>query len=155
MHLLGEVANQTWLRLEDLLQDLDLDRDKERQAFIEDTQEFFRKRLAIYEHERNQLENHVKNLEEQMFQLFDELQLPRISIDRQKFTLVAQRKLINEKIDELKELILGRDKELIQLRESIKIKTKFIGNIHINVDEVRRKISFSFALTHSEGYGAG
>ncbi|CAF0843091.1 unnamed protein product [Adineta ricciae] len=137
MHLLGEIANQTWLRLEDLLQDLELDRDKERRAFIEDTQEFFRKRLAIYEQERNELENHVKNLAEQMFQLFDELQLPRISIDRQKLTLMAQRKLINEKIDELKELILERDKELIQLRESITIKMKFIGNIHINVDEIK------------------
>jgi hypothetical protein len=137
MHLLGELANTTWLRLEDLLNNLDLDSEKERQVFVDDTRQFIEQRLAIYEQQRNQLENHVKKLSEQMYQLYDELQLPPIIFDNNQMTLINKRKLINEKIDQLKNMIFERDKELIQLRQLINIKVKLIGNIIINTDQVR------------------
>jgi len=137
MHLLGELANITWLRLEDLLNNLDLDSEKERQVFVDDTRQFLEQRLAIYEQQRNQLENHVKKLSEQMYQLYDELQLPPIIFDNNQMTLINKRKLINEKIDQLKNMIFERDKELIQLRQLINIKVKLIGNIIINTDQVR------------------
>jgi hypothetical protein len=137
MHLLGELANTTWLRLEDLLNNLDLDSEKERQVFVDDTRQFLEQRLAIYEQQRNQLENHVKKLSEQMYQLYDELQLPPIIFDNNQMTLIQKRKLINEKIDQLKNMIFERDKELIQLRQLINIKVKLIGNIIINTDQVR------------------
>jgi len=137
MHLLGELANRTWLRLEDLLNNLDLDSEKERQVFVDDTRQFLEQRLAIYEQQRNQLENHVKKLSEQMYQLYDELQLPPIIFDNNQMTLINKRKLINEKIDQLKNMIFERDKELIQLRQLINIKVKLIGNIIINTDQVR------------------
>jgi hypothetical protein len=136
MNPLGELANQTWLRLEDFLRDFD-DIDQERQLFIEDTHLFFEQRLSIYEKRRNELENHLKQLLEEMYQLFDELQMPRITFDNQQLTLREKRKLIHEKIDQLKNLIFERDKELIQLRQLIIHKAKFIGNIQINTDEVR------------------
>jgi hypothetical protein len=138
MHLLGELANTTWLRLEDLLNNLDLDSEKERQVFVDDTRQFLEQRLAIYEQQRNQLENHVKKLSEQMYQLYDELQLPPIILDNSQMTLINKRKLINEKIDQLKNMIFERDKELIQLRQLINIKVKLIGNIIINTDQVRK-----------------
>jgi hypothetical protein len=137
MHLLGELANTIWLRLEDLLNNLDLDSEKERQVFVDDTRQFLEQRLAIYEQQRNQLENHVKKLSEQMYQLYDELQLPPIIFDNNQMTLIQKRKLINEKIDQLKNMIFERDKELIQLRQLINIKVKLIGNIIINTDQVR------------------
>jgi len=138
MHLLGELANRTWLRLEDLLNNLDLDIEKERQVFVDDTRQFLEQRLAIYEQQRNQLENHVKKLSEQMYQLYDELQLPPMIFDNNQMTLINKRKLINEKIDQLKNMIFERDKELIQLRQLINIKVKLIGNIIINTDQVRK-----------------
>jgi hypothetical protein len=136
MNPLGELANRTWLCLEDLLEDFD-DSDQERQVFIEDTRLFFEERLSIYEQRRNELENHLKKLSEQMYQLFDELKIPRITFDNQQIKLREKRKLINDKIDQLKNLIFERDKELIQLRQLIINKIKFIGNIQINTDEVR------------------
>jgi len=136
MHLLGELAHTTWLRLEALLKDLD-ENDKERQVFVDDTRQFFEQRLSIYEQRRNELENHLKKLSEQMYQLFDELKIPRITFDNQQIKLREKRKLINDKIDQLKNLIFERDKELIQLRQLIINKIKFIGNIQINTDEVR------------------
>ncbi|CAF4091879.1 unnamed protein product [Rotaria sp. Silwood2] len=135
MHLLGELANVTWLRLEDLLKDLD-EPDKERQAFVNDTRQFFEQRLSIYEQKRNELENSIKNLTEQMYQLYDELQLPRITFDNNQMTLIEKRNYINGKIDELKNMILERHKKLIQLRQLINIKTKLCGNININIDEI-------------------
>ena len=140
MHLLGELADATWLRLEDLLKDLD-EGDRERQVFVDDTRQFFEQRLSIYEQRRNELENHIKKLTEQMFQLFDELQLPRIVDDNQQMTLTEKRIFINQKIDELKNMIFQRDKELIQLRQLIHLKAKLIGNIQINTDEVRKSVS--------------
>ncbi|CAF4455618.1 unnamed protein product [Rotaria sp. Silwood2] len=141
MHLLGELANVTWLRLEDLLKDLD-EPDKERQAFVNDTRQFFEQRLSIYEQKRNELENSIKNLTEQMYQLYDELQLPRITFDNNQMTLIEKRNYINGKIDELKNMILERHKKLIQLRQLINIKTKLCGNININIDEVRKSNHF-------------
>jgi hypothetical protein len=145
MHVLGELANTTWLRLEDLLKDLD-DSDKERQAFVDDTRQFFLQRLSIYEQQRNELENHLKILSEQMDQLSDELQLPRIIFENNQMTLIEKRIFINDKIDRLKYMILERDKELIQLRQLIQIKANLIGNIQINTDEVRRLFSSLFKL---------
>jgi hypothetical protein len=80
----------------------------------------------------------VKKLSEQMYQLYDELQLPPIILDNSQMTLINKRKLINEKIDQLKNMIFERDKELIQLRQLINIKVKLIGNIIINTDQVRK-----------------
>ena len=136
MNPLSELSNRTWLRLEDFLQDFD-ESDRERQEFIEDTRLFFEQRLSIYEKRRHQLENDLKILSEQMYQLFDELQMPRITFDdNQKLSLKEKRKLINQKIEQLKNLIFERDKELIQLRQLISQKNKFIGNSQINTDEV-------------------
>jgi hypothetical protein len=136
MNPLTELSNRTWLRLEDFLQDFD-ESDRERQEFIEDTRLFFEQRLSIYEKRRHQLENDLKILSEQMYQLFDELQMPRITFDdNQKLSLKEKRKLINQKIEQLKNLIFERDKELIQLRQLISQKNKFIGNSQINTDEV-------------------
>ncbi|CAF0973615.1 unnamed protein product [Adineta steineri] len=136
MHLLGELAHTTWLRLEDLLNNLDIDSDKERQAFINDTRLFFEQRLSIYEQQRIELENDIKILSEQMYQLFDELNLPHITFDTNQITLIEKRKFINDKIDELKHLIFERDKELILLRQLIDSKMKLIGNTHINTDQI-------------------
>jgi len=136
MHALGELANTTWLRLEDLLKDFD-DIDEKREVFINDTRQFFEKRLSMYQQQRNELENHVKKLLEQMYQLFDELKLPRIIFDDNQITLKEKRILINEKIDQLKNMIFERDKEFIQLKKLINIKIKLIGNIQINIEEVR------------------
>jgi hypothetical protein len=137
MNELGELSNRTWLRLEDLLKDFD-DSDKERQIFIDDTRQFFEERLLIYQQQRNELENHIKKLSEQMYKLFDELNLPRITFNNQQITLKEKRKYINNKIEELKNMIIERDKQLIQLKQLINIKIKLIGNIQINIDEVRK-----------------
>ncbi|CAF1392066.1 unnamed protein product [Rotaria sp. Silwood1] len=146
MHLLGELANVTWLRLEDLLKNFD-EPDKERQAFLDDTRQFFEQRLSIYEQKRNEIENFIKNLIEQMYQLCDELQLPRIIFDNNNMTLIEKRNCINEKINELKNMILERDKELIQLRQLINIKTKLCGNININIDEITSIAQANSALS--------
>jgi len=143
MNELGELGNHTWLRLEDLIKDFD-DSDKERQVFLDDSRQFFEERLLIYEQQRNELENHIKKLSEQMYKLFDELNLPRITFDDQQITLKEKRKYINNKIDQLKNMIIERDKELIQLKQLINIKIKLIGNISINIDEVRKKKFTSF-----------
>jgi chromosome segregation ATPase len=146
MNELCELANRTWLRLEDLLQDFD-DNEKERQVFLDDTRQFFEERLSIYEKQRNEFENSIKKLSEQMYQLFDELQLPRITFDDKQLTLKEKRKYINEKIDQLKNMILQRDKEIIQLKQLINIKIKLIGNIQINIDEVRKTfLSFLYNI---------
>ncbi|CAF4350817.1 unnamed protein product [Rotaria magnacalcarata] len=141
MHLLGELADATWLRLEDLLKDLD-EPDKERQAFIDDTRQFFEQRLSIYRDKRKELENSIKKLNEQMYQLFDKLQLPRIKYDNNQMTLIEKRKTINEKIDELTNMVLERDRKLIQLRQIVYIKAKLTENMHINIDEVSKIIIF-------------
>jgi phenylpropionate dioxygenase-like ring-hydroxylating dioxygenase large terminal subunit len=136
MNPLSELANTTWLRLEDLLKDLD-NSDKERQAFLDDSRQFFEQRLSIYEQQRNELENHINKLSEQMDQLSDELQIPRIIYNNNQMNLIEKRKFINENIDHLKNMIFQRDKELILLRQSIQIKANLIGNTLINTDEVR------------------
>lgn len=141
MHLLGELANAVSIRLEDLLKDLD-EADKERQAFIDDTRQYFEQRLSIYEKKRYELENYVTSLMEQMHELCDKLQLPRITFDNNQMTLIEKRKCINEKIDELKNMILERDKKLIELRQLIDIKAKLTGNIYINIEEVRKLFYF-------------
>jgi hypothetical protein len=143
MHLLGELADTTWLHLNTLLKDLDED-EKERQAFVDDTRKFFEQRLSIYEQRRNEIENHLKKLSEEMFKLFDELQLPRITNENNQMTLIEKEKYFNEKIEELKNLIFERDKELIHLRQLINIKTKLIGNVDINTDEVRKQVISKF-----------
>lgn len=135
MNPLNELANKTWIRLEDLLKDFD-ENEKEYDIFVNDTQEFFQERLSIYEKQRFELENHIQKLLEQMNQLSDELKIPRITFDNQQITLKQKRIIINEKIGHLKNLIIERDKELIQLRKLIHIKIKLIGNIHINTDQV-------------------
>ncbi|CAF3356101.1 unnamed protein product [Rotaria socialis] len=135
MHLLGELADATWLRLEDLLKDLD-EPDKERQAFIDDTRQFFEQRLSTYRDKRKELENSIEKLNEQMYQLFDKLQLPRTKYDNNQMTLIEKRKTINEKIDELTNMVLERDRKLIQLRQIVYIKAKLTENMHINIDEI-------------------
>ncbi len=145
MHDLGELADRTSRRLEDLLKDLD-DSDQERQLFIEDTRRFFEERLSIYQQKRNQLENHLKNLLEQMNQLSDELQLPRIIFDHHQLTLKEKQIFINEKINQLTNLILERDKQINQLKQFIYIKIKLIGNIQINTNEVRKYLVFIHSL---------
>ncbi|CAF3463772.1 unnamed protein product [Rotaria socialis] len=141
MHLLGELADATWLRLEDLLKDLD-EPDKERQAFIDDTRQFFEQRLSTYRDKRKELENSIEKLNEQMYQLFDKLQLPRTKYDNNQMTLIEKRKTINEKIDELTNMVLERDRKLIQLRQIVYIKAKLTENMHINIDEVSKIISY-------------
>ena len=136
MNPLSELANTTWLRLEDLLKDLD-NSENERQTFVDDSRQFFEQRLSIYVQQRNELENHIKKLSEQMDQLSDELQIPRIIYDNIQMNLIEKRKFINENIDHLKNMIFQRDKELILLRQFIQIKANLIGNILINTDEVR------------------
>ena len=131
MNPLTELSNRTWLRLEDLLRDLE-GSNQERQLFLEDTRRFFEQRLSTYEQQRNELENHIDKLSEQMYQLYDELQIPRVIVDHnQQITLKEKRKFINDKIDQLKNMIFERDKELIQLRQLINQKIKLLGNISI------------------------
>jgi hypothetical protein len=140
MNPLGELADRTWLRLQELLKDYD-ESEKECEIFLDDTRQFFEQRLSIYEKKRNELENDVQNLSERMFELFDELKLPRITFDDKRLTLKQKQKLINDKINQLKNMILERDKKLIKLRKLIYTKIKLIGNIQINIDQVRNFIS--------------
>ena len=137
MDPLGELVHATSLRLEDLLSDLD-EPDKERQLFLDDTRQFFEQRLSIYVKRRNELEDSIKKLLEHMYELCDELQVPRIIIDDTRMTLIEKRKYINEKINELKSMIIERDKQLTHLRQLIKIRAKLLGNIHIDNDEVSK-----------------
>lgn len=141
MNLLGELVNATWLRLEDLLKDLD-EPDEERQVFIDDTRQFFEQRLSIYVKKRLELETSIKELEEKMYQLFDKLELPRVKYSDREMTLIEKQKSINDKINELNSMVIENDKKLAHLRQSIIIKAKLIGNNYHNVDEVRKLFLF-------------
>lgn len=134
MNPLVELANQTWIDLEGLLDDVD-HQENERQLFVDDTYFFFQQRLSIYRQKRVHLENQIEKLSEEMCQLSDELQMPRIHLDS-KFTLKEKRAFIEEKIDHFRRLIYERDKELIELRRSIEQKLKLIGNVSMNTEQV-------------------
>jgi SMC interacting uncharacterized protein involved in chromosome segregation len=139
MHLLGELAHKTWLRLEILLNDLD-ENDKERQAFVDDTRLFFEERLSTYEQRRNQLENRLKTLLEQIYELCDELQQPRTLADHSQMALGERERYFLGHIEQLKAMIFERDKELIQLRQHIQNKATFIGKIQIKTEQVRADV---------------
>lgn len=136
MHLLGELAHKTWLRLEILLNDLD-ENDEERQAFIDDTRQFFDERLSTYEQRRDQLQTHLETLLQQIHQLYDELQEPRTLDDYSQMALNEREKYFLGQIEQLKAKIFERDKELIQLRQDIQNKARFIGMIPIQTEQVR------------------
>ena len=139
MHLLGELAHKTWLRLEILLNDLD-ENDKERQAFIDDTRQFFDERLSTYEQRRHQLESRLNTLLEQIHQLCDELQQPRTLDDHSQMALSERERYFLAQIEQLKAKIFERDKELIKLREDIQNKAAFIGMIQIKTEQVRTDV---------------
>ena len=127
MHLLGELADQTWSRLEALLVNFD-DSDQQRRAFLDDTRQFFQQRLTIYEQRRIQLEKQTELLLDEVHRLCDELQLPRTTIEiPSALTWKDKDKYLREQIEQLKVRLFERDKELIQLRESIRIRSQVIG----------------------------
>ena len=136
MHLLGELAHKTWLRLEILLNDLD-ENDKERQAFIDDTRQFFEERLSTYEQRRHQLESRLDTLLERIHQLCDELQQSRPVDDLSQMALSERERHFLDQIEQLKGKIFERDKELIQLRQRIQNKAMFLGMIQIQTEQVR------------------
>ena len=136
MHLLGELADQTWSRLEALLVNFD-DSDQQRRAFLDDTRQFFHQRLMIYEQRRIQLEKQTKLLLDEVHRLCDELQLPRTTIEiPSALTLKDKDKYLREQIEQLKVRLFERDKELIQLRETIRIRSQVIGLDPPDIEQV-------------------
>ena len=102
MHLLGELADQTWSRLEALLVNFD-ESDRERRAFLDDTRQFFQQRLTIYEQRRIELEKQIELLLGEVHRLCDELQLPRTTIEiPPTLTLRDKDKYLREQIERLK-----------------------------------------------------
>lgn len=139
MHPLGELANRTGHRLEILLQDFD-QQDQERQAFLRDTEQFFQQRLSIYEERRQEREKQLEGLFHQAYRLCDELCLPRSTIQNdEEISLNEKEKYLHEQIERLKNLIYERDKELIQLHETIQLKCHLLGNVTVQTDEVSKE----------------
>ena len=127
MHLLGELADQTWSSLEALLVNFD-ESDRERRAFVDDRRQFFQQRLTIYEQGRIELEKQIELLLGEVHRLCDELQLPRTTVEiPPALTLRDKDKYLREQIERLKVRLFERDKELIQLRETIRIRSQVIG----------------------------
>ena len=133
MNPLCELADQTWRYLQDLIDGME----EENQLFLGDTRRFFEERLSIYEKQRKELENHVEILVEEMNRLSDQLELPRISFDHSIRTLKEKKNFINEKIIQLKDLVIQQDKELMKFREFILRKNQILGNEQININQVR------------------
>lgn len=137
MNLLTQLAEQTWLRLDELLLDLDYT-GNERQLFVDETKVFFEERLLIYEKQRNQLEETSKTLRDELNRLADELGLDRSQFNTQPNSSIKQKQeFLRKEIDRLKILLNERNKELVQLRQIIGLKVKIIGNVAANPDEVR------------------
>jgi hypothetical protein len=138
MHPLAELADRTWLRFESLLTDCDEPTGDERVALVEDTRLFFEQRLSPFEQRRTTLVKHIASLLEQADRLCDELQQPRLNIDKddERVSLKDKEKSVREQIEGLQRLICERDKELIHLRRIIGTKSALIGSVDINTDEV-------------------
>ena len=136
MHLLGELADQTWSRLEALLANFD-NADQERRAFLDDTRQFFQARLAIYEQRRMELEKQIDVLLGEVYRLCDELQLTRTTVEiPATLNLKDKDKYLREQIELLKARLFERDRELIQLRETIRVRRAVIGLDPSNTEQI-------------------
>ena len=133
---LVELAEQTWLRLEKLLLDLD-ENDQERQSFVNDTRIFFEQRLSVYESRKIELEKRTNDFLDEIHRLRDQLRLPKdpIEID-ETLSIREKQNYLEEQIQNLRKLLDERDKELIQLRHVVALKAKLIGNIELNTEQV-------------------
>jgi hypothetical protein len=136
MDLLISLAEQTSIRLEQYLIDFD-DADQQRDDFHQATRLFFDEQFSRFEERRKELETNLRILSIEVQHLCDELGLSPLHIDEHGTkTIKEKEKFFQQQLIHLKGLIYERDKELIQLKQSIEVKVSLIGIDNIVLEKV-------------------